>query len=205
MTTTLSPTPAPASPAMTSTPLYRLTVEQYHAMLKAGILVEGEKCELIEGILVQKMTRGRPHYLTIVRLSHQLSSALPNGWHVESENAITTEDSEPEPDAAVIRGAVEDYPTEHPKGSDVGLVIEVSDSTLSYDRTDKKRIYARAGIPVYWIVNLRERTIEVYTDPSGSAEAPDYRARQVYTPGESVPVTLDSVPGTSVPVLDILV
>src|SRR5262249_30418397 len=114
-----------------------------------------------------------------------------SGWHVNGQEPITAEDSEPEPDAAIIRGARRDYLEGHPLPQDVAIVIEVSDATLKRDRGLKKRIYARAGIPVYWIINLIENQIEVYTGPGGEAEAPDYQQRQDYFLDDEIPVIIE--------------
>jgi Uma2 family endonuclease len=104
---------------------------------------------------------------------------------------VTTADSEPEPDVAVIRGLREDYVARHPGPEDVGLLVEVAEASLDRDRGWKKRIYAAAEIPVYWIVNLVDREIEVFTRPSGPSDQPDYGTRQVFLPGDQVPVVLD--------------
>lgn len=198
---TQAPTQADRVPAA---PLYRFTVAQYRALAEAGILADGDPVELIEGFLVAKMTKNRPHALALHRLQGALTRLLPAGWHLETQEAIITADSVPEPDAAVIRGQAEDYPEEHPHASAVGLVVEISDSSLRFDRTDKKRLYARAGIPVYWIVNLIDRRIEVYADPTGPTDAPDFREAHFYLSGDPVPVSLDGALVGTIPVAEIL-
>lgn len=100
-------------------------------------------------------------------------------------------ESEPEPDASVIRGQRRAFLQHHPMLTDVAMIGEVPDSSLDYDRGIKKRIYARASIPIYWIVNLADRCIEVFTAPTGSGEFPDYLQRQVFGEDDSVPVILD--------------
>jgi Uma2 family endonuclease len=97
-----------------------------------------------------------------------LENLVPDGWFVGLQEPLTTQNSEPEPDLFIVRGTSRDYANRHPEPEDVALVVEVSDATLERDRKSKKRIYAAAGIPVYWVVNLREKCIEVYTSPSGS-------------------------------------
>lgn len=169
-----------------TTPVWRLSLDQYHAMIKTGILRSGDPIEFLEGVLVPKMTRNPPHRIAVAHLRDRLVALVGNGWHVESQEAISLETSEPEPDIAVVRGSVDDDPDRHPGPGDIAFVVEVSDSTLPYARDLKKRVYARAGIGEYWIVNLFERQIEVYRDPAG----PDYRSRVVYTPGQTIPVTL---------------
>jgi Uma2 family endonuclease len=91
----------------------------------------------------------------------------------------------------IVRGETRQYRDRHPGPQDVALVVEVADTTLQRDRTLKKRLYATARIPMYWIVNLLENQIEVYTDPSGSADQPDYRQRQVYGLSDTIPVPIN--------------
>jgi Uma2 family endonuclease len=185
--------PAADDAAVPTEPIYRLSVAQYHAMVDHGILSEDDPVELLEGWLVLKTKRYRPHTLMTGLVRRALEGLVPEGWYVDSHEPITTADSEPEPDVVVIRGDPDDYPDFHPSPDAVALVVEVADSTLRRDRTIKKRIYARAGIPVYWIANLIESRFEVYTDPTGPAERPDYRQRQEYGPDDEIPVMLDGV------------
>jgi Uma2 family endonuclease len=172
-------------------PIWRLSVEKYHAMIDAGILVEGDPVELLDGWLVHKMGKNPPHSVATQSTGDALRGVLPAGWSVNYQEPVTTETSEPEPDVSVIRGKRRDYMDHHPSPADVGLLVEVAEASLSYDRGPKKRVYARDRFPVYWIINLVENQIEVYTDPSGPAEQPDYRQRQVFRPGEEIPVVLD--------------
>jgi Uma2 family endonuclease len=122
-----------------------------------------------------------------------LERLVPAEWYVDSQEPITTDDSEPEPDVVVMRGETRHYLDHHPGPNDVGLVIEVADITLQRDRGFKKRLYARAGLPVYWIVNLSDNQCEVYTEPSGPEPQPDYRQRQDYGPSDVIPVVLAGV------------
>lgn len=169
----------------------RLTIDEYHRMIRAGILLDGEPFELLEGYLVKKISRGTPHDSVMDDLDALLSRLAPEGWFVRSQRAVTLSESEPEPDYAVVRAPRGRSRTTHPQPADIGLLIEVSDSSLVIDRTDKARIYARAGIPVYWVVNIPDRRIEVFTQPSGPTDAPAYADRTEYPVGASVPVVLD--------------
>jgi len=183
--------PSAADPDVPTVPIYRLSVEQYHAMIEAGILKSGDPVELLEGWLVQKMTKHPPH-CTATRLTRRaLDVVVPEGWFVDSQEPLTTTESEPEPDIAVVRGDVRDYATRHPGPQDMALAVEVSDSSLPRDRGIKQRVYARAGIPTYWIVNLMDRVIEVCTDPTGPADEPTYRQRQDFGPDAELPVVVD--------------
>jgi Uma2 family endonuclease len=159
-------------------------------MAEHGILGEDDPVELLEGWLVQKMTKHRPHVLTTLLVRRALDRLLPKGWYADSQEPVTTTESEPEPDACVVRGEPRDYQDRHPDPHEVALIVEVADTSLTTDQGDKKRVYARAGIPVYWIANLVERRFEVYTDPTGPADVPDYRQRQDYEPGDEIPVVV---------------
>ncbi len=127
---------------------------------------------------------------------------IPPGWRLRCQLTVALPDSQPEPDFAVARGDVRTYLTRHPTPADVGLVIEVADSSLLRDRQEKTRIYARAGIPVYWIINLVDRGVEVYTQPSGPTTAPAYGASRTYQPGQDAPLVLDGKVAASVPAAD---
>jgi len=129
---------------------------------------------------------------------------LPPGWDLRVQSAITLTDSEPEPDFAIVRGDERAYLTRHPAAADVGLVIEVSDSTLLADRDDKGRIYARAAIPCYWIVNLLDRQVEVYTIPGGPASTGGYSQRADYRGRDRMDLPLGDGTSIQVAVADLL-
>lgn len=177
-------------------PIWRLSVDQYHQMIALGILTDDDPVELLEGWLVTKMPKNPPHRLTTQLTREALTALLPSGYYVDDQEPMTTDESEPEPDVMIVRGRRRDYHDRHPGPQDVAVVIEVSDTTLQRDRTLKKDIYARGGIPVYWIINLPERRIECYTHPSGPAEHPDYQHRQDYQPTDQIPLHIgDQVVG----------
>lgn len=113
------------------------------------------------------------------------------GFFVHSQNPVTTRDSEPEPDLAIVRGKPRDYLGGNPDPKKTPLVIEVADSSLALDRRWKKRIYARARVPVYWIVNLIDRQVEIYTGPSGPKKQPDYLDCQIIPATGKAPVVID--------------
>ncbi len=114
------------------------------------------------------------------------------------------QDSEPEPDVFIVRGQRRDFVQSHPAPEDVALLAEVSDATLQQDQTRKKRIYARAGIPVYWIVNLPERQIEVYTEPLSASPSPTYRHLVIYREEDEIPLAVDGMETAVIPVRDLL-
>src|SRR4051812_20576168 len=109
--------------------LFRLTVEQYHTMIEAGVLTEDDPVELLEGVLVQKLPKSRAHVAALSRLNRALAAILPPGYFIQMQDPITLSESEPEPDLAVVRGIEDDF-TEHPGPADVALVVEVADTSL---------------------------------------------------------------------------
>jgi Uma2 family endonuclease len=184
--------------------LRRFTVAEYHAMIDAGVFTEDENFELLEGFIVQKMPKHPPHWISMELLRQALSSLNIPGFFLHIQNPVTTTDSEPEPDLALVRGHPRDYVGGNPEPKQTPLVIEVADSSLDKDRRWKKRIYARAGVPVYWIVNLIDRQIEVYTQPSGPTERPDYAGAEIFGPEATVPVIIDDREAGRIAVKDVL-
>jgi Uma2 family endonuclease len=185
-------------------PVRRFTVDEYHRMINSGVFDADEPFELLEGWIVPKMTRNPPHDVAIVLAAEALRSRVPEGWHVRAQVASTTSDSELKPDFTVVRGGPRDYLVRHPGGTQTALVVEIADSSLSRDRIDKARVYARAGIAVYWIVNLVDSLIEVYTSPTGPHTQPNYQSRRDYRPGESIPVFIGGVELDAIAVNDLL-
>jgi Uma2 family endonuclease len=185
-------------------PLWQLTVGQYHEMIDNGILTEDDPVELLDGYLVAKTPRGPEHCYSTELARELLATLLPSGWFVQSQQPVTTSTSEPEPDVTVVRGVRRDYLTRHPGPHEVGLMIEVSESSLPRDRNLKKCVYAAAGVPVYWILNLVDRVLEVYEAPTGPSEQPDYGAARVYGAADVVPVVLEGVEVGKVQVADLL-
>jgi len=156
--------PAPTDPAAPA----RWTVEQYLRLVDQGVLGPDDKVELLEGVIVAVPPSNARHASGIVRLSHALFGAVGDRAVVRIQlGFMAGVYSLPEPDAAVIPGAIEDYDREHPRAA--LLVAEVSDSSLKQDRLTKGAIYAAAGIPEYWIVNLRDDCVEAYRGPDPQA------------------------------------
>ncbi|MCY2992118.1 MAG: Uma2 family endonuclease [Planctomycetota bacterium] len=181
----------------------RFTVEEYHQMGEAGVLTEEDQVELLEGWIVTKMNRKPIHDSTVATEHDLLRKYLPDGWHVRGQMAVTTGDSEPEPDLAIVRGKTRDYVSAHPRPQDVALVIEVAESSLGRDRA-KRRLYARAGIPQYWIINLTEAVVEVYTQPSHAEGVPAYGEQQNYSGDELVPFVIEEREIARIPARELL-
>jgi Uma2 family endonuclease len=184
--------------------LARFSVARYQRMIETGILTDEDKVELLENYVVLKMPRNPPHDGTIDLLKAALPGQVPAGWLLRIQQTLVLSDSQPEPDFALVRGTPRTYLARHPTAADTGLVIEVADSSLLRDQQDKTRIYARAGIPCYWIINLVDQRIEVYSQPSVSAPVPAYQALQTYQPGDTVPLVLDGNTVGAIPASDLL-
>lgn len=182
----------------------RFTVAEYHTLLEMGMITEDDNLELLDGHLVKKMSRNPPHDGTLRKVEKRIQRVLLPPWDTRSQMGVTLSASEPEPDLAVVREDPSGYTTRHPAPADVGLLIEVADTSLDTDRSDKVPLYAQDGIVEYWIVNIPERQIEVYTQPSGPTALPAYGARQTYRPGQSIPFVLNSVLVTAILVVDLL-
>ncbi len=203
MPTTTAPDPTSLE-LLAMAPFRRLTVAQYHQMIANGSLPEGEPIELIEGYLVEKMSCGETHDEVMDFLDRMLAGLIPTGWFLRSQRAITLEDSEPEPDYAFVRGVPVRNRGHHPLPNEIGLLIEISSSSLRLDRTHKARVYARAGIPVYWVVNVVDKQIEVFTQPSGPDDAPSYAKQEVFAVGTAVPVVFDGTAVGTIAVADVM-
>ena len=195
----LVPEPAhPVSELIDATEtLYRLTVEEYEQI--AGFL-DDDRVELIDGYLVKKMVKNPPNVVACARVLAALARIAPAGWHTRPGAPVRIAGStEPEPDVALARGVIDDYESRHPEPGDIALVVEVADATLAKDRR-RRQTYGPAGIPVYWIVNLASRGVEVYTGPS-----PDGYAQRVdCAPGAVIPVVIEGETVGQVAVADIL-
>ena len=194
--------PAP-DPGWIPSPLYRLTVDEYEAMVGSGALESRNRFHLINGYLVAKMTQNPPHAVADEALGTALVRILPpNRYHARAAKPVRLpgRDSEPEPDRCIARGTPFDYADHHPGPGEIAAIIEIADSSLAADRKLATEVYGPAGIPVYWIVNLIERQVEIYTDPGPIG----YRSIEVVPEGQSAPVVVDGQPVGWVAVSDIL-
>ena len=191
-------------PTEPHSPLLRLSVCQYHDMIRHGVLTEENEVELLDGLLVANRTKSTAHRLAKWLAQNSLAKVIPEGWYVNSQDAIKLATSEPEPDVMVIRRQPRDYLEHHPLARELALVVEVSDSSLRHDQGLKKAIYAAAAISVYWIINLVDRRVEVYTNPTGPADRPDYRQCNSCSGTEQVPVVIDGREVASIPLRELL-
>lgn len=139
---------------------YRMSVEKYEEAVAKGVFTEGDRLELIEGQLVEKMTKGNEHRLATQRVHRAISAILPPGWHVTKEDPVRlpARQSEPEPDIAVVRGTIDDHAAAPPGPPDLALVVAVSHSSVAADRT-LSATYLGGGVPAYWLLNLPDRSL----------------------------------------------
>jgi Uma2 family endonuclease len=183
--------------------LFQFTVEQYERIAKAGILTEDDRVELINGLVVTKMTKGQPHTAALIDTRDALLPLIPPGCHLQTEAPVRIPNyDEPEPDLAVVQGKARNFVALNrpPDASEVTLVIEIAESSPARDRSDKWAAYASGGILVYWIVNLIDEQIEVYTDPSPAG----YQRRDDFKVGQVIPVRVNGREQGRIAVADIL-
>jgi Uma2 family endonuclease len=170
-------------------------------MIQIGLLDKRDRVELIEGLLVVKLRKTPRHVVAGKQGFDALARVAPPGWYVAKEDPVIASDwSEPEPDLSLVRGQPRDYLQRRVTAGDVALVVEIAESSLTTDRSEMGRLYAASGIPYYWIVNLVDGQLEVYTGPGPAG----YQNRQDLKPGQDIPVVVDGIEVGRIPVADIL-
>lgn len=163
--------------------VHRFTVEEYRRMGEAGIFPMGARLELIEGEIVEMSPIGDQHAWCVGWLNRKLTLMLQHVAFIWVQNPMQlSSNSEPQPDVLVLKLRDDLYKNGKPQPEDTLLVIEVSDSTLAYDRRVKVPLYARAGVPEVWIINLVDERVETFADPSGNA----YRVTHSHKRGEEI-------------------
>jgi len=182
----------------------RWTRQEYDRMIEAGVLTPEDRVELIDGEILAMTPQGSAHATGVSLAQEALRTALGSHVYVRVQLPLAFGlDSEPEPDVAVVAGSVRDYRDAHPQSA--LLVVEVADATLPYDRDVKGSLYARAGVPEYWLVNLAEAVVEAHRDPMVMPQARfgwQYRTVDRFGPGDSIARL--SFPHASIAVADLL-
>lgn len=191
------------SDAVAPFPVRKFSKPEYQLLGKLGVLSVDDRVELLEGWIVPKMNHNPPHDLALMLVEEKLRCCLPSNMLLRIQMPISTVDSEPEPDLAIVLGPIRRYSKRHPEPDDVLLVIEVADTSLARDR-QKCRLYARGNMREYWIVNLVERQIEVHCQPSGPTLAPTYRIRDVYDESCTISFATDGAAAFPIQVRDLL-
>ncbi len=180
---------------------WRMTREQFHRLGELGFFGD-QRVELIEGE-VYMTPIGPEHGASVDKMNLRLTPQfVGKGYYLRVQSPLRIGESEPVPDLAIVQGTPDDYWTEHP--TTALLVIEISDTTLPFDRTHKASLYARAGIPEYWIVNLAERVLEVYREPAPMDDTPfqaGYKLMRRTTQDETISPLFD--PELNIPVKEL--
>lgn len=164
-------------------PLRRFTVDEYYAMAEAGILTEDDRVELIDGVIIEMPPLGSRHIGGVNGFTRELSATVGRRAVVQVHSSVRLDDgTEPLPDLALLRERADLYSSSVAGPEEVLLLIEVSDSSVEYDRNEKLPRYARAGIPEVWLAILPERAIEVHTEPAGGR----YTQMRTFRPGDTI-------------------
>ena len=175
--------------------LWRFTVDDYYLMAEVGILTHDERVELVNGEIIQMSPMGDRHAYSVDELVDLLGYRFRGRARIRCQNPVRIDGRrEVQPDIAVLKLRDDLYSSGHPGPADVLLLIEVSDTTLSYDRNVKLPMYAQFDIPETWIINIPDRLVEIYTDPSDG----QYRTRHTYSPDQTVSPT--AFPDVTLPV-----
>jgi Uma2 family endonuclease len=166
---------------------HRWSREEFYQMVELGWF-EGRNVEFMDGEIIEMPPQGPPHALCILKITKLLERVFAQGYCVRPQLPLSLQaNGDPNPDVAVVSGAMEDFGTSHPDSAE--LVVEVSESTLSYDRREKASMYAKAGIADYWIVNLQDRQVEVRRNPAADSSQHHgfgYRDSTILKPGDFV-------------------
>jgi len=179
----------------------RWTRAEYDRAIEAGIFHEDEPLELIDGQLIVREPQNTPHATAVELAIDALRAGFGSGWRIRPGLPLALDEfSEPEPDVAVVRGSPRDPGDTHP--SHPALVVEIAESSLRFDRGPKAAMYARAGVPEYWIVNLVDRAVEIHCEPWGEGGRWSYRAVHIARPGDIVAPL--AAPDARIPVMDLL-
>jgi Uma2 family endonuclease len=176
----------------------KFTVEQYHKMIESGILTEEDRVELIRGEIIEMSPIGTKHAACVRRLNKLLSSKLRDRVLIAIQDPVKlNNNSEPQPDVALLKPRDDFYETAHPQPQDIFLLIEVADSTVIYDREEKIPLYAQANIIEVWLVDINEQIVEVYQQPTATG----YQHIQKFSSGQTL--SIQTFPDVNISITEI--
>lgn len=179
------PTPVAERELLNSQPRHRWTVAEYHRMGEVGLLNEDSRVELIDGEIIEMAPIGSSHGGNVNRLIRLFSKVVGDKAIIAAQNPVVLSGyAEPQPDLAILRWRGDDYEQSSPHPEDVLLLVEVSDSTLRYDRDVKVPLYASHGIPEVWLLDIQQKQLEIYRDPTNG----QYRQRDCRRTGQIAPI-----------------
>jgi Uma2 family endonuclease len=191
---------------MTETTVYarRWSRAEYEQMIAKGLFRPDDRLELLDGVLIVREPQHDRHALAIRRVDAALRPHFGTGWLLAMQLPLALDEmSEPEPDFSIVRGSLDELGRGHPRHA--ALIVEVAESSLGIDRGRKATLYARAGIPDYWIVNLVDRTLEIHREPVAAPEtAAGWHYAEVRALGPDETVSPVAAPGARIPVADLL-
>lgn len=178
----------------------RFTLDEYNRLAELNFFNEDDRVELVRGEIIQMIAKGTPHSVCGTRLNREITKLIGDRATARTQEPLQLPpNSAPEPDYAIVQNREDDYLASHPNSEDVMVVIEISDSSLSYDQEIKLKLYAESGIQNYWIFNLRESILEVYSDPYQTTQGVfGYRVKRILLPNDRV-----ALPGFQDAVLDL--
>lgn len=206
MATELRSPPEADTRASSGVKQVRISRTMFAAMIEAGVIREGQRIQLIDGELFQMPAMNDPHWTVLNHLINLFPTILPKGWAITGQSPIIVDEfGEPEPDITIIRGTPRTRKAK-PTASDTVLVIEVTDTTLGFDRGRKQQVYAEAGIPESWLLNINEKVVEVRTEPrprSGESRG-TYAGLREYRGDDKVPLRLDGQMIAEFPVTELI-
>ncbi len=168
----------------------KFTIDEYHRLVDLGFFTENDRIELIRGEIIEMAPKRTPHSVCNSQLWKQLYELIGKQAEIRvQEPIILPSNSEPEPDVVIAKKKNDNYISAHPTVADIILIIEISDSTIQYDRETKLPLYAEAGINYYWIVNLVKNYLEVYSNPFVDNQNKfNYRNKTIVLPNENIEI-----------------
>ena len=168
----------------------KFSIDEYHKLVDLGFFTENDRIELIRGEIIDMAPKRTPHSVCNSLLWQQLYESIGKQAEIRvQEPIILSSNSEPEPDLVIAKKKPDNYLSAHPTVEDIILVIEISDSTLQYDRETKLSLYAEVGINNYWIFNLVDNRLESYSQPFADTQGKsDYRTKNIFLPNEKIVV-----------------